>query len=297
MNEIKKRIDTELRELRLPPDFAARITESQNHARPTTASCPDTFPMRQQRIPSCAPMHRLRHIAAAVLCIALLGTSAFAAGSLLHSRINVNQQSIPDLAPMEVIPLQAVEGTLTEYGQLQKTYTSMETLENELGIRLLGANLAAGNPYLKISYTKTGDGYNTIDIKEYLLGDLTDIREWDRKDVDNTREGNDRWYAWTHGTVYKSPVDLKIRIISDVSQSELDIDYLGYFQYIETFTSEQGYTVNVLQDTVAEGQQTSLPDDFVPRTIMIFVADGIQYTLEGRVQVQALKEIINTMTY
>ncbi len=30
---------------------------------------------------------------------------------------------------------------------------------------------------------------------------------------------------------------------------------------------------------------------------MIFVADGIQYTLEGRVQVQALKEIINTMTY
>ena len=38
MNEIKKRIDTELRELRLPPDFAARITESQNHARPTTGS-------------------------------------------------------------------------------------------------------------------------------------------------------------------------------------------------------------------------------------------------------------------
>ena len=66
---------------------------------------------------------------------------------------------------------------------------------------------------------------------------------------------------------------------------------------IETFISEQGYTVNVLQDTVSEEQQARLPDDFVPITHVVFVADGIKYTLRGRVPVQAMKDIVNAMQY
>ncbi|MDE6921272.1 MAG: hypothetical protein K2P40_12200 [Lachnospiraceae bacterium] len=276
VNEIKNCIDTGLRKMTLPPDFATRITDPRNHA---------------------VPVHGLRRAAAAVLCIALLGTTAFAAGSLLHSRISVNQQTIPDLAPMEVIPLQPVDGTITEYGQLTKTYTSMETLAHELGIRLLGANLAADNPYIKISYTKTGDGYNEIDVERYLLGDLADIREWDGAYTASAAEGNDRSYVWTHGNLYKSPINLGIRIISNPSQPELDIEYMGFYQYIETFTSGQGYTVNVLQETSHEDHPDSLPDGFVPRTVMVFVADGIQYTLQGHVPVQTMREVVSAMTY
>lgn len=258
-----------------------------------------TVKQRLKRARRISSLHRRAHYSAAAvfLGIALLGTSAFAAGSLLYSRISVNQQTMPDLDPMEVIPLQPVDGTVTEYGQMQKTYPSMKELENELGIRLLGTNLATQNPYIKISYTQIGDGYHAIDIKEYLLGDLTDIREWNRENIDNTIQGNDIWYVWTQGSVYKSPLDLEIRIISDPSQPELDIEYMGYFQYIETFTSGQGYTVNVLQDTVDEDQSLHMPANFVPRTRMIFVADGIQYTLQGHVPVQTMKEVINTMAY
>lgn len=311
MNEIKNCIDTALSEMRLSPDFTNRITESRNRDCQTdqpdgTDACLSlTFSpfhrtgrmLCQKPASPYAAVPRLHRIATAVLFAALLGTSAFAAGSLLYSRISVNQQALPELDPMEVIPLQPVDGTLTEYGQLKKTYTSMDALEDELGVRLLGTKPTTDNPYIKIFYTKTGDGYNEINIREYLLGDLTDFRAWNGEEIDITTEGNDQWYVWTQGTIYKSPVNLTIKIISDPSQQELDMEYMGYFQYVETFTSGQGYTVNVLQDTFSEDQQSDLSDDFVRRTHMVFVADGIQYTLEGRVPIQTMKEIIDTMQY
>lgn len=55
--------------------------------------------------------------------------------------------------------------------------------------------------------------------------------------------------------------------------------------------------MNVLQDTVSEEQQARLPDDFVPITHVVFVVDGIKYTLRGRVPVQAMKDIVNAMQY
>ncbi len=288
MNEIKNCIDTALSEMNLSPDFINQITQKTKNPRRLHRT-----PRQQQTAP--APVPRLARAAAAILCIALLGTSAFAAGSLLYSKISVNQQTMPELEPMKVIPLQPVDAAANEYGQIKKTYSSMEALQDELGVQLLGAGPAADNPYIKIFYTKTGDGFNEIDIREYLLGDLSDIREWNGEAIATATEGNDEWYVWTQGTIYKSPINLKINILSAPSQQELDMEYMGYFQYVETFTSEQGYTVNVLQDTVAEEQLPGLPDDFVPQTHMIFVADGIQYTLRGRVPIQTMKDIINKM--
>lgn len=288
MNEIKNCIDTALSEMNLSPDFINQITQETKNTRRLHRT------PRQQQIAH-APVPRLARAAVAVLCIALLGTSAFAAGSLLYSKISVNQQTMPKLEPMKIIPLEPVDAAANEYGQIKKTYPSMKALQDELGVQLLGADLAADNPYIKIFYTKTGDGFNEIDIREYLLGDLSDIREWNGEEIDTATEGNDEWYVWTQGTIYKRPINLKINILSAPSQQELDMEYMGYFQYVETFTSEQGYTVNVLQDTVAEEQLPGLPDDFVPQTHMIFVADGIQYTLQGRVPIQTMKDIINTM--
>lgn len=278
MNDIKKCIDSGLSGMKLSSDFMQRI-EKQG---------------KMKKISRHAA-YRMRYSAvAAVLCIVLFGTVAFAAGSLLYSKIKVNQEELPALEPMEVVALQPVEGTVTEYGKIEKTYGSMEELECDLGIKLLDTDFAIDNPYTNIFYNKIGEGYNVIDVHEYILGDLTNIREWDEVNVDSTVEGNDEWYAWTKGNIYKSPVNLKIEIISDPAQQELDTEYMGYSKYIETFTSEQGYTVNVLQDTIEDEQAAAL-EAYTPQTQMVFVANGIRYTLTGRVPMETMKEIVNSM--
>jgi hypothetical protein len=278
MNDIKKCIDSGLSDMKLSPDFAKRIENSKKPG--------GTFSGHG---------YRIRYgVLTAVLCILLFGTAAFAAGSLLYSKIRVNQAAIPDLDPMEITAVNPVEGTVTEYGDVEKTYVSFRELEEELGIKLLDTDLASENPFAKISYRKLGEGYHVIDIQEYILGDVTDIREWKGEPIDNTREGNDEWYVWTQGAVYKTPVDLKIEIISDPSQQELDTEYMGCYKYVETFTSQQGYTVNVLRDTIAE-EQTALPEGYTPQTLMIFAAEGIRYTLEGRIPPETMKEIVSSM--
>lgn len=304
MNEIKKCIDTALSGMTLSPDFINQVTDPRKHLRQPvlpdqkgTSAHRAGHTLHQAQNPLCTPVRKLRHIAAAILCIALLGTTAIAAGSLFYSRSSVNQQALPEPDMMKVIPLQPVDGAVIKDAHLEKTYTSMKTLEDELGIKLLGTNLAVDNPYIKIDYVKIGDGYNRIDINDYLVGDLTNIREWNGEDIDTATGGNDKRYAWTQGATYQGPIHLQIEIISDPSQRGLEMEYMGDIQYIETFTSGQGYTVNVLQGTISEEQQAGLPDDFVPTTHMVFVADGIRYTLWGRVPVQTMKEIINAMQY
>lgn len=226
-------------------------------------------------------------VAAGIVCAVLLGTTAvLAAGSFSLFPILVNRQAIPDLEPMEVVSLQTVEGTVTEYGDIEKTYTSMEELEKDLGIKLLDTFYATDKTYTKIFYSKIGDGYNVIDVREYIIGDLTNIREWDSVNSDGITEGNDEWYAWTNGNIYKSPVNMKIEIRSDPSQQELNMEYMGYYKYIETFISEQGYTVNVIKSTTTSE---------TPQIQMVFVANGIRYTLQGRVPVDEMKDIVNSM--
>ena len=43
------------------------------------------------------------------------------------------------------------------------------------------------------------------------------------------------------------------------------------------------YTVNVLQDTVEDDDLEAMAEIYVPQTPMVFVANGIRYTLPGRV--------------
>lgn len=278
MNNIKKCIDSGLSGIKLSPDFPKQLEKRTESG--------STF---------CRPVYKIRYgLIMAILCVMLFGTAVFAAGSLLYSKIQVNQESIPDLEPMEVVDIKSVESSVTECGVLEKTYSSIAELEKDLGIGLLNTEFASDSAFTKIIYKKLGGSYHVIDVQEYILGDLSNIQEWKGDPIDNTKEGNDEWYVWTQGNIYKTPVDLKIEIITDPSQQELDTEYMGYYKYVETFTSEQGYIVNVLQDTVAEGK-TDLPEGYTPQTLMIFVADGIRYTLEGHVPVDTLKEIVNSM--
>lgn len=279
MNRIKDCIDNGLSDMKLTPDFLER---ADSYQRTNKSSSHMT--------------HRARYsAAAAILSVVLFGTVAFAAGSLLYSKIKVNQKTIPDLEPMEVVAVKEVDGDITEYGDVEKEYTSVGEAETDLGVHLLDTELAADNEYTKVFYSKIGDGYHVLDVQECIMGDLSNIREWNESVIDNTVEGNDEWYAWTQGSIYKSPIDLKVEIISDPAQQELDTEYMGYFKYVETFVSEQGYTVNVLQDTVEEDDLDAMSEIYVPQTQMVFVADGIRYTLKGRVPSGTMKEVVNSM--
>lgn len=279
MNRIKDCIDNGLSDMKLMPDFLERA---------------DSYQRTDKSLSHMT--HRVRYSgAAAILSVVLFGTVAFAAGSLLYSKIKVNQETIPDLEPMEVVAVKEVDGDITEYGDVEKEYTSVGEAETDLGVHLLDTELAADNEYTKVFYSKIGDGYHVLDVQECIMGDLSNIREWNESIIDNTVEGNDEWYAWTQGSIYKSPIDLKVEIISDPAQQELDTEYMGYFKYVETFVSEQGYTVNVLQDTVEEDDLDAMSEIYVPQTQMVFVADGIRYTLKGRVPSGTMKEVVNSM--
>ena len=70
-------------------------------------------------------------------------------------------------------------------------------------------------------------------------------------------------------------------------------DYLGAYTFAESYTSPQGYRVNLIEDTT--GENAALPDDIVSEKCAVFAADGILYTLTGRVSTETMKEIVASM--
>ncbi|XCP86549.1 hypothetical protein ABXS75_07070 [Roseburia hominis] len=278
MNEIKKSIDTGLCDMNISPERMVKNIQEGNR----------NYRSRGVR--------RFGGAVAAALCLVLFGTAAYAAGTYIYSQIKVNHETMPELEPMEVVPVQEVEGNVTEYGYVEKSYGTIAELEKELGISLLGTELA-GNPYMRIDYQKIGDGYHMVNVREYIIGDLIDIRDWDKSENSGELEGNDDKYIWTVGEIYKSPVNLEVEIISDPSQQELDTEYLGYFEYVKTITADQGYTVNILQDSVDENDPVLQEERYRPQVCAIFVSDGVRYTLKGRVPVETMVDIVNSMRY
>ena len=80
-----------------------------------------------------------------------------------------------------------------------------------------------------------------------------------------------------------------------LSQKQLDqgwdTDYLGFYEYVESYTSKQGYKVNLIQDTTGENES----EDYISEKCAVFVADGIRYTLCGRISMAMIKEIVDSM--
>lgn len=89
-------------------------------------------------------------------------------------------------------------------------------------------------------------------------------------------------------------INLTIEIISHEEQQTLDTEYLGYFQYVETYTSNQGYTINLLQDTIDNRAEIDAYA-YRPQVKAIFVAQGLRYTLTGRIPVEEMKTLVETM--
>ena len=62
---------------------------------------------------------------------------------------------------------------------------------------------------------------------------------------------------------------------------------------METYTSEQGYTVNLIQDTIDEEKVDA--ENYISENCAVFVAGGVRYTLKGRTSIENMKMIVDTM--
>lgn len=283
MNEIKKGIDAGLSGMRASSDFLMRAEFEEKRRK----------------------KYGMWHSSAAVvvLCCILFGTVAIGAAIMFKMDMALNNEEIPKLDSMFAVEVNQVDGQPNEDGYLKKEYSSLEMLQGDLGITLLTSPLAAGNPYVKVWYERLGDTCHIVHLDDYIMGDLENIRpltqeEWDVLDV--PLEGNDESYIWIKGSKYKSPVDMKVQIFSDPEQQDFDMEYLGYYEYVKTITSKQGYKVNILRSSIewsdlSDEERKQMEAWYVPKVEAAFVANGMYYTLSGMVAPETMEEIINSL--
>ena len=60
------------------------------------------------------------------------------------------------------------------------------------------------------------------------------------------------------------------------------------YDFQESYISDKGYKVNIIKGTDGD-------DSIISEKCAIFVADGIRYTLQGRVTTELLKDIVDSM--
>ena len=266
--DIRNCIDTELHEIQFSEQAKQRVMQLAHNSAPE----------RSKR-------SRLRRsvivcIAACALCI----TTVFAA-IYMNSVIKVNDAVLPELDSMQITDLPRVTGSQDEYGTVEKSYDVYDQMVADLGIKLLDTTLEGDNPYMQIELETDNKDYCFIEVENYIIGDVTGFQLLPDKTA----------YAYEHGIVYDTPVSLRLEMI--LSQEQMDIgldrDYLGMYDYVESYRSAQGYRVNILRGTEGDGQVDAM--DVKTEKIAIFVADGIRYTLTGRVSLDTMKEIVDSM--
>lgn len=262
MSNIKERIDSELNMITVNEKMKQNISKSLFH--------------RNQ--------HKILKIAAAGLAILMLGGTTAAAGYYFVNKISVNDEVLSKLDDMHVVNIKEVEQPKDESGAIEQDFTDYKELQEELGVKLLDTELAGDNTYLRGHLTTDNKDYAMLTMENYIIGDTNNF-SW------LPEEGR---YEYSHGHTYYSPVSLNIDLILSDEQLEngWDTDYLGMYENIEEYQSAQGYTVDLLQDT--NGKKTA-DQNVVSEKIAVFVADGVRYTLKGRVSIDTMKEIVDTM--
>lgn len=212
-----------------------------------------------------------------IILILLLGTTAHA-GYTIYNAIWVNHESLPELDPMKKIIVNKLSDYDEEDMLYRKSYDSYSELCKELGIELLSSEMAEGNSAMLITRETDNEHWTQIKVTAYILGDVYNLKK-----VENMQ-----LYTWQEGEVFSSPIDMTIDIISSDEQLEIgwEKDYLGPFEYVETYQSEKGYQVNIISSAAVRKNEK-------PMYKAIFVADGIRYTLSGRVEISKMKEILD----
>ena len=226
----------------------------------------------------------MKYVATFAAIFILSGTTVFA-GYMLLNKINLNEMTLPELDDMKIVAVSPLNTTADEYGMVNEIFTDYDMVRKEMGVDLLDSELAQNNVYMQGEIKTDNKDFAIITVKNYILGDTSNYEYL----------SDEERYQYEHGQEYYSPISLSIDII--LSETQLkngwDTDYLGLYEYVETYTSEQGYRVNLIQDTVDE--ESVDVDDYISEKCAVFVADGVRYTLKGRTSIENMKMIVDTM--
>ena len=263
---IKQRLDSELSAITFTSQMKERVQEQVNNSNKSAWS--------------------FSKAASIVVAIFLIAGAGVYAGREFYGQTNVNEQTIPDLDNMKIIENVNITNRLSDYFDPESENKSYDFLVDEMGISLLDSDAAIENPYMHISLKTDDEDYCTIKVMNYILGDTKD-HVTIRKD-----EG---LCQYTRGEEYHSPIQLKVDIILSQEQYETgwSVDYLGYYEFVESYISTQGYKVNVIQDTTYK--EAASDKHIISEKCFIFVADGIRYTLKGRTSIENMKQIVDSM--
>ncbi len=260
-NNVKSMIDSELRQIKLNDEIKNKI---------------------RHKAVSRKPGRVWRSLAASFAVVVLAGTTVYA-GNYILNKVHVNEEVLPELDSMQIVQMNKLDDIPDEYGTINKDYSDYNAIKDELGVKLLDTALSLDNPYMLCRVKTDMKDFAIITVNNYILGDTGSYQ---------FIEAENR-YSYSHGKEYYSPVSLTADLIlsEDQMRNGWDTDYLGLYKFVESYTSDQGYRVNIIQDTVnAENME-----DYVSEKVAIFVADGVRYSLKGRVSIDTLKNIVNTM--
>jgi len=207
----------------------------------------------------------LRYAAMIILTFMIGGTTVFA-GYYFLNKVNVNKITLPELDAMQIVEITPLKAEKDEYGYIHTEFSDYTALQSNIGIDLLESKYATEQSYLQGSMETDQKNYAIIKMKNYIIEEM-----------------------------YYSPISLSMDLILSQEQLEQgwDTDYLGFYEYVESYTSKQGYKVNLIQDTTEE----NVENNYVSEKCAIFVADGVRYNLCGRTSMETIKEIVDSMEY
>lgn len=262
---IKEKIDDELKMICFSDDMENNIKKA----------------ISQKRV---NPVYRISKVAAMFAIVFMLTGVTVFAGKILLNRINVNEDTLPELDPMSVTVIQPVSGNEDEYGFVDLNANSYKNIKDELSLTLLDSELSTDNPYMQVKLETDNADYCIINVENYILGDTSNYQLVE--DVNR--------YNCDPGSEYYSSISLTVDLI--LSQEQLntgwDTDYLGFYEYVETYVSAAGNKVNIIQDTIDDNDKNQ---NYVSGKCAIFVSNGIRYTLKGRVSIDTMKKIVDSM--
>lgn len=218
-----------------------------------------------------------------VLCMvvfAIVFSSTVYAVKLVNEQSKVNELELPELDSMKITKqIKNIEKSIKSQSISRMNY---KQIQEELGVSLLNSELSKDDKYMITDVETDNKDYAIIKCDNYIIGDTS-----------NYSYNDEGFYSYDEGNLYKSPISLQADIV--LSETQLNnlwtTDYLGMYSFVEQFVSEQGYKVNLIEETI-DGNQ---PQNFVSKKTAVFVADGIRYTLTGRTTVENMKQIVNSM--
>ncbi len=220
---------------------------------------------------------KFTNVAAAALALLLISGTTVYAYHMLTNRTEVNQEELPSIGEMSCVES-------FDFSNIDEKiiYSDYREFTNLTGLNLMDSPLSESNPYMQVRVETDKKDFAIIKVENYILGDTSNYQLVEDINL----------YNCDPGEVYYSSVSLRVDLILSQEQLEtgFDMEYLGNYEYVESYVAEDGTKVNLIQGTFGNEE-----DGVVSEKVAIFIKDGIKYTLSGRVSVEEMRHIVDTM--